>query len=319
MQFSLSKTNENELEIVKEIANLLNLNLTVIEYDEISNKDDLDDCFILSDAQLDLLSLKSLKKAQSFRKEQKYDIVLTGVAGELYKDFFWQQDFPFYSSSKIKLEKLFYYRFYPILLKDSWLGIDVGLNVDKIHNELLKQLEHYTFENNCKKYDLIYYNIRIKESLSIMNQATSNYLTVYSPFIEEELFKIGFNMKVTKRFFSNFHRNIITEINPTLASVKTTDGNMSISSKMTYKISDMMKYPVSKFNKLIKKIKPSSNFTEVSKVNNSILENAYSESRELLINAGILSTEFPSYTNEINESLVGRVITMGKFIQILKN
>jgi hypothetical protein len=317
VQFSLESAKENEIEIVNEIAELLKLNLTIIEKSDIESNEEINLLFELSDGQLDLFALHSLLISQKTRKENLYDLVITGVAGELYKDFWWQQDFPFYNKNKANLNRLFYMRFYPLLIDSHWLGKNTKLRTKDIFSSLIESFNIYQTKKNTEKYDLIYLNNRIKESLSIMTNASNKYLTVYSPYVESELLNIGYSLNRGDRFFSNFHRNIITKINPKLAAIRTTDDNMSVSNKLNHILTDTINYPINKSKKIISKLfRKKSNPSQVTFSESVIKE--FDINRKVLIDIGYLSTVFPSDIYKVPKALVGRVITIGKLIQLLE-
>lgn len=95
-QFNISSSKLGEIDIVNNVASTLNIPLHIVENGNLTS-DILDTLFYLSDAQIDLLNLQSLYFAQRERQKRNIDLIITGVAGELYKDFWWQQDFPFYT------------------------------------------------------------------------------------------------------------------------------------------------------------------------------------------------------------------------------
>jgi len=258
-----------------------------------------------------------LQISQKSRKDKSYDLVITGVAGELYKDFWWQQDFPFYNKNKANLDKLFFMRFYPQHIDSDWLGRNTKLNTKEIFSSLIESFNIYKTTKNTEKYDLIYLNNRIKESLSIMTNASNKYLTVYSPYVESELLNIGYSLNRSDRFFSNFHRNIITKINPKLAAIRTTDDNMSVSNNIIHILTDTFNYPINKSKKIINKLfRKKNNSIEVAFCESVIKE--FDINRQVLIDIGCLSTVFPSDIYKVPKALVGRVITIGKVIQLLK-
>jgi len=208
-------------------------------------------------------------------------------------------------------------RFYPQHIDSDWLGRNTKLNTKEIFSSLIESFNIYKTTKNTEKYDLIYLNNRIKESLSIMTNASNKYLTVYSPYVESELLNIGYSLNRSDRFFSNFHRNIITKINPKLAAIRTTDDNMSVSNNIIHILTDTFNYPINKSKKIINKLfRKKNNSIEVAFCESVIKE--FDINRQVLIDIGCLSTVFPSDIYKVPKALVGRVITIGKVIQLLK-
>src|SRR5690606_26568843 len=178
--FSLEVGSTQESEIVKRVAEELKIDLKLI--DPISSKTDLAFLFKKSDGLWDTLAIESLVNSQSWRKKEEYDLIITGVGGELYKDFWWLQDFPLYNKSATNLERLIKYRMYPMNGMLEWWS-QTKVRIEEFEKDFRVRLNKHIAENNTRTYDQIYYNVRIKEMVSVLSKITADYVDTYSPLL----------------------------------------------------------------------------------------------------------------------------------------
>ena len=82
------------------IAKTLNKKLTITTQC-IENLDaDLENVFDCCDGIVDITTYHRLFQHQGRRAEGKYDLSISGAGGEIYKEYVWLHDFPFYKSNK---------------------------------------------------------------------------------------------------------------------------------------------------------------------------------------------------------------------------
>lgn len=318
--FSLHSGDAQEAEIVQEVANCLGVNVHILHSEESNgSKEDFEGLFKLSDGLWDFTGLGSLRYNQTWRREKGYDLVITGVGGELYKDFWWQQDFPFYNNKSTDLDKLISMRMYPAKINENWLGDWLQESYKNYQASFKEKLQLYVQETNTQSYDHIYYHVRIKEQVSVLSNITSQFLGTYSPLLESELLTIGYNLPRRKRFFNQFHRDVITRIHPEVAKIRTTEGNISVSDNLFDKVSDINKYGLHKAKSLFLKLRGQQrdvNFKNSSK--EFILQRHYEESLYLLRDFGLVSNKIPNDHHKVQKNIVGRLITLSEVIKKMK-
>ncbi len=244
--YSLISGDENELKIVKKISTHLNSKLYTLLPGQDHN---LQELVRLSDGLIDINSIKSLVGALKIRKRKGFDLTITGVAGELYKDFWWQQDFPFYGLKKSNLDRLVKSRMYPVYIPDD-LFIDGYINYSNRIEKLVDTLDNYTLDDNTSTYDNIYLNFRIKEQISLFNQISDNFTPSYSPLLENKFLSVSAQLPPSIRWLNQFHRKVISKIDPVLASFPTTEGGMTLSNRTFDCLSDLSKYTLTKSGKV---------------------------------------------------------------------
>lgn len=131
---------------------------------------------------------------------------------------------------------------YPYTFPDNWKGKRI-LKTDKsFKSSFIEKLNSYQKETNSNTYDNIYLNVRMAEIVSSMSNATEHFISVYNPLLEPELLSIGYSLKRGDRFFNNFHRHVITNLNPAIAKIRTTEGGISVSNQPFHVLNDILKY-----------------------------------------------------------------------------
>lgn len=219
-------------------------------------EDDMKELFRTTDGLLDVLIYHRLLQHQKARRSRGIDLMISGVGGELFKDFWWLQDFPFYCKKSADLERLVAYRIMPQdpshnILDERLQGISEQLRGNIVH-----ELTQYILPMNTRTYDNIYFNYRCRGLAGRFLTANSSCLQCYAPYIDIDTARIGFNLQRRLRFFNIFHRKLLTSINPSIASMPTTEGGISSSMSMKIIVTrDLKRYVADKMNRLSVKIR----------------------------------------------------------------
>jgi len=310
--FSMSSGSEGELKIVGKLTDEVNLPLKVIPSpDSYSSKEEIEKLIKLGDGQWDPTGLRSLYNSQHWRKIQGYDLALTGVGGELYKDFWWLQDLPFYQSSRPDFDRLLSMRMYPSTVPEELLGIAFEQNQDDYLRDFKSHLSFYHRETNTQTYDQVYYHLRIKEQISVLSHASATFLPVWSPLLDPELLRIGYNLRRRDRFLSWFHRSTVTECAPALSKISTTDGGMTVSKRQINVASDMIKFIRHKSGRVLSKLKKDGSKTEKMRISDPIFRDEICGSIQNLKKVNILSEHAPDSPEMYSENLHGRLVLLG--------
>jgi hypothetical protein len=213
--------------------------------------DIIQEIFELTDSQIDVLLYHSTHQSNNNRVSRNVDVSVNGVGGELYKDFWWLQDFPFYNKKNTDLEKLYTYRIRGILFPIELMGEKLRDQNVNLKQNILSGLSPFIRETNTRSYDNIYFNIKMNASAGVYMTSANNYFSAYAPLLELEMVKIGFNLKRSERFFNNFHRKIISKNNQAIAKIRTTEG-ITASSSSIYIFSDFYFYVHDKLKRGLK-------------------------------------------------------------------
>lgn len=243
-----------DVEIPKEIAVLLGSNLH-ITFPHIWNlESEVDELFVLSDGLHDILRHYRTLQHNRNRVNRGMNIAITGIGGELFKDFFWLQDFPFYAMKKPNLKRLFQTRILSMRCDEIYFDQPYVLLNRNLQNRMLHELSPYQLETNTKTYDNIYYSYRMKTIAGKFITAANQVVPSYAPLLDHELVRFGFQLKRSERLFNGFHRKVITTLHPEASRVRTTEGGVSVSTQKLAVASDIQKYAVNYSKRFLKAI-----------------------------------------------------------------
>lgn len=308
--FSLISGNNNELSIVKKVSEALNIKLHTIN--EVEDNIEIEELIHLSEGLADFNSLISLVETLKYRSSEEYDLTITGVGGELYKDFWWQQDFPFYGTKAPNIEKLVHTRMYPCRYPDSLFN-EESLKCDRRLNTFISRLGSYSDGKNISTYDKLYYQVRIKEQVSLLSNISNKYGSIFSPLIDPYFVELASNIPANKKWFNKFHREIISRLNKTVARIPTTEGGISVSNQFDDLSRDAWKYLITKSKKAAQRYAKKNSFIN----SNSTYTEIFEESVIYLKKVGFINTDFKHSTCINNQKLKSRLITVSFLIKKL--
>lgn len=310
------------------IANKIAFKISKDFYPTFHSTENLDvkelyEIFERSDSQIDIIDYHRNNQLNYDRLSRKVEIQLSGIGGELYKDFWWLQDFPFYNKSTTNIERLYHYRIEGINFPHSILGENIISNSQNLKDKTIAKLKSCILKTNTQSYDNIYYNYKMKTNAGVYISTANNYFTSYAPLLELELVKIGFNLERRKRFFNNYHREIISNNCPKISRIRTTEGITS-SLLLIDKLLDCFFYVIDKVKRLLKQIlrkilkktylqeTPTDNYIYSFWQSNKFFE----ESVDLLQRVKILADDIEF--KKIPKNLIGKIITLRLLIERLK-
>jgi len=218
----------------------------------------LDELFTVCDGCGDLFRNYFPFQHQKARANRGVTLAVSGNGGELYKDFWWLQDFPFYNRKQSNIEKLYDLRIHSIPFNHSHFISEYSHVSRNLKARTLKQLAEFTMDINTKTYDNIYFKYKMQEVAGQGVTRSNNFSRCkkYVPLLELDLVRYGFNLPRKERFFNNFHRKTITNINRNVAGIQTTEGGMSVSSQKIKMVQDIFRYVNNRGIRLTKKIAP---------------------------------------------------------------
>lgn len=318
--FSTASGSETELEIVEKLAEEMSIPLKVISFPRtFTSKSEIDKLIELGDGMWDPIGLRSLAKTQKWREAQGYDLAITGVGGELYKDFWWQQDFLLYQKTDPDFKRLLHMRMYPANVSAEWLGPIFQKNQSEYLRSFKAHLSSYTESTNTETYDQIYYHLRIKEQISVLSHASANFLPVWSPLLEPELLQIGYNLRRRDRFLGRFHRAVISECSPELSKKPTTDGGMTISNQPLNIATDLARFIRHKAGRVVSKIRNTNHSQSVKRDVDPVIYSEVSSSIKKLKEIDILSRQAPTEPELYSQTLHGRIILLGYLCTMIES
>ena len=322
---SVSGSNKDkDVAIAEEVAHMLNHSIIVSERPSTIEEKEIEQLFYFCDGLYEIFNAYSGRNSQLQRSNRGVDLIITGAGGELFKDFFWLQDFPQYRKTISDIGKLFHTRISPIKFDTNLLSEQYGpFNMDYSKNAI-NELRKYEKNINTKTYDQIYYFYRMQALAGRLLTSSSSIVNSYSPLLEYNLVRVGYNLPRKKRFFNNFHREIITKINPKIAKIQTTEGKLTVSSEKLELIKDTSKYVSDKGIRLAKKVVQrllKKTFFSTRYHHQSFYQSVRAlpiatEAFEILIKENIIKKN--KKLTEVRDEHLGRIISLGLLIKYIE-
>jgi hypothetical protein len=243
-----------DLAIAERVAVVLNRELHITYHSIVNMETSLPEIFRLADGLFDIVRYHRAFQLQRDRLNRGISLVLSGTGGELFKDFWWLQDFPFYSRKRPDLQRLYSFRIAPVELKHTYLADQYrGLSED-YRQRLLQKLSAFAVTGNTQTYDQIYYNFKMREYAGRFMTNTAHLVQCYAPYLEREAVACGYHLPRSRRFFNIFHRHTMTRLCPEAAEITTTEGGVSASSHMGKVAADLSKYAANKLYRVTRKV-----------------------------------------------------------------
>lgn len=148
-----------------------------------------------------------------------YEVLIDGSAGDMHKEFWFTQEFPFYRRKKARPEL-----FYSSRMKkySSLFGEKIASAVSEMEEIELKELSSLSRENNTKSC-LLYGWYNDWYSMAARNTEGKSPV-VYSPLQEIDLVRYSYSISPRGKFMNMFLRRIISNVNVRVARVKTVYG-----------------------------------------------------------------------------------------------
>lgn len=187
-----------------------------------------------SDALVDVLWFHRIAALSSDRVERNIDLQISGIGGELFKDFNWLQDFPFFWSRNSRLERYYNMRIEGVKFPHHLLSKPLQTVSQGTQQRMLEKMKHLVLDRNTQTYDNIYFNITCQGFASQNLSARARWIDAYSPLMELRLVRSAFRSSRWKRLLGGIHRHYITLYCPQISRIPTTVGSTCSSKAVDY-------------------------------------------------------------------------------------
>lgn len=297
-----------------EISEILGKKPVFFDYCEEFNNNIAQEVYKGSDAQFPILESYRNYYYDKNLKDSGYYIRLTGGNGELFKDEAWAK--PYYLIPNKKL-RLFWKRncnnFKTISqgLTDMMLG-----EIETINNKILQQKTMLEMNKATQTQDNYNYEIIMFYKASNFNIIANNIgLKQYSPLMEYDIARVGFNLNRRKRTAVRFHKEVITKTCPQIAKVKTVKNYTCFNSSL-YIIRDYIVNSMLLFESVYRRIMVDSS----PKMDGATGDNLIYKAKE---NCEIIETLLKTFNiiesayklTSANDVLFDRLYTIGMFLE----
>jgi hypothetical protein len=254
-ELAVSGSDDHEdVAIAREVAMVLNRQLYVNHHEVGDFESSLPTLFEVCDGLFNVASGHGPLQNQRKRRARGATLMITGAGGELFKDFWWLQDFPFYRQRTSHLKRLYSTRIAPLAPRHDYFAepyANVSRNLRKTY---LQRLADYASDTNTQTYDRIYYSVKMPDVVGRLMSNHAWLLHCYAPYLEPEIATVGYRLPRSTRFFNSFHRQMTTRYSPAAARIHTTEGGMSVSSEPGGIAVDLAKYVINRLSRLDRKI-----------------------------------------------------------------
>jgi asparagine synthetase B (glutamine-hydrolysing) len=243
-----------DLVIAEQVAEVLDRHFHITYHHIDDFESTVPEIFGLGDGLFDVVRYHRAFQLQHDRISRGVSLVMSGTGGELFKDFWWLQDFPFYCRRKPDLQRLYSFRIAPVELKHSYLSSRYRGLSHTYRQRLLEKLSALVVPGNTQTYDQIYYSFKMRDYAGRFLTNTSHLVPCYAPYLERGAVAYGYHLPRSSRFFNNFHRRTMTRLCPEAANIETTEGGVSASSSTLKIAADLSKYVANRFGRLTRKV-----------------------------------------------------------------
>jgi asparagine synthetase B (glutamine-hydrolysing) len=245
-----------DLDVAEQVAAVLGRELHITYHDP--QQSDWQELFDICDGSFDLAKADRPLQLQRDRVRRGVTLAISGAGGELFKDFWWLQDFPLYARREARLERLYSMRISPAEPAHELLAQPYRSISREYRARRLASLAQYAVAGNTQTYDRIYYRFKMREFAGRFLTNSTQLLRVHAPYLEFDSVRIGYALPRSMRFFNRFHRQQITKMNPLVARIATTEGGMSVSNELRYVSADLKKYVADRYSRLDRKLRQKS-------------------------------------------------------------
>jgi hypothetical protein len=244
------KDSDPDVQIGTEVAKAMGKQLQVCY----SRVDDLESqlphMLNICDGSLDIIKSYSALQLQRERVQRGITLMCSSNGGELYRDDWWLQDFPFYARKKANVERFCTYR---LLFKEpdhSFLAGDYREISRGYRKRLLQDVSRFIVPGNTQTYDRIVFQFRIRDLVGRYVTNHTRLLRCYVPFVERDGLIFGYNLPRSERLFDYFVRKTVTKCLPGAAGIRTTRGNVTMSGEWSGMVKDFYKYSNDKLTRV---------------------------------------------------------------------
>lgn len=223
-QFDLAISGRDEMidvQIAKKICEKLNKKLYISDEDinEIDNKL-LVDLFIRSDGVYGYFSRYRLHKKILMLEKMGTQLELGGVCGELYKNSFINQDFPFYRIGSVKKEKYYKMKINPLKFPKTILGEKMYLDELDVRENVLNNI--FDKDGGEKSQQYFRAGIRVMQYRMVTLSNTNNLsIPSISPFAEIDVMKLTYYENPWNLELNKWQRKEVSKYYPEISDIKT--------------------------------------------------------------------------------------------------
>ncbi|MFO1048580.1 MAG: hypothetical protein U1E52_11865 [Geminicoccaceae bacterium] len=257
LEFELAISGQSgtpDVDIAHQIARLLDRPFHLVSHDLDRFDEQLAATFRAGDAQTDVRRLHRDRQAALARLGRGVEIFAHGGGGEFFRDHYVIQDFPFYGSSRVNVQRYHDLRMLPVSFPPETLSAQGRELLRAQTASVLEFCREMHSPTNNETYDKIFLHVRAPE---FYGHYFSNYinmgLDVTAPLADYHNIQAAIMIPPWRRFFFRWHRHMITANCPALAALPTADG-FTASSEPRLMAGDVRAYGATQLRRAARKL-----------------------------------------------------------------
>ena len=211
----------DDVRIAKEISKKIACELTVIDDHKLC-KDWIADSVKASNGMFGVYEIRLLNKKAEYQTENFIDVEFGGLAGEIYKNSFINQDFPIYFG-KPQWKKFYKYKVKPNDFPEDILGPQM----EKYNKSLEECVRNSIYKERSKNKFATYqkWGYRLLQSrFATLTTSESKYYTQYNPLLERSLVSGMLNVNPYKLEMQAYQRFHVSKYCPDIKDINTDRG-----------------------------------------------------------------------------------------------
>ncbi|WP_155986817.1 asparagine synthase-related protein [Thioalkalivibrio sp. ALE12] len=225
---SYSTSEADEIRIGKEVSRKVGLDYHFVCAPGFNSLDDVEASFEYVDGQGDILDALRHRKMQVERASRGIEVSLSGIGGELFKDFWWLQDFPWYRRKRPDLDRLFRLRVNSSPMRIKGLSSEFSSALEVARSSCRERISGVGAKGrvNTEAYDRIYYWEKMANvPVPFVVGGAKHGVAVCPVLLDPSLVSCGYGLPRRMRFLDRVHRRWISASPvPGVGAIPTTAG-----------------------------------------------------------------------------------------------
>jgi hypothetical protein len=215
---------QEDMAIAEQVAAVLKLPHRRAEYAEANFEQRIPDLLAITNGQVGLATYDHAFQFARERLERGISLAVSGAGGELWKDFWWLQDFPFLSG-RPNLQWLYNTRIEPRCPETSIFTPTFDNLFQMAREEYVGAMGRFSSMSKTQAYDSVYAALRVPFVTGPWVSATLRAgLPTLCPLLDIDGVRAAMQMPRRERLFGAWHRQTITRLAPIIAPLRTAEG-----------------------------------------------------------------------------------------------
>jgi hypothetical protein len=215
---------QKDLPIARSVAAALKIPHTSAQYTERNFEERIPELLAATNGQVGLATYDHAFQFARERLSRGIGLGISGVGGELWKDFWWLQDFPLLSG-KPQFEWLYATRIEPRTSDTSIFQAEFAETFDTARKEYLAAMTRYSALPKTMAYDSVYAFLRVPSVIGPWVSATLRTgLPTLCPLLDNDGVHAAMHMRRSQRLFAAWHRATISRLAPEISHLRTAEG-----------------------------------------------------------------------------------------------